>query len=272
MKVESNKINSNEYTYVNEDNFLDFLGDCQDLKASTSQNHIITPDIKNNATSGEHKAEIYNDIEFKKFLVEKVTNDITSLDFNDLSSEFSEVSIYDNLLNNDSADDALTISFNEFILENQTPKFNISHDMTQLYNLNNYNEIENLKKQTTFQNLNLEFENKELNQPIATFKEQEAEIELEEKERIIDPNLLSSITFNSNDSLSFVKDENNYMLMCSLNGEKNIIKTYEKLLSKNISMRLKDDMNGIKTYVLRANSHRYLAKLDSNNFEIIYEL
>ena len=37
-------------------------------------------------------------------------------------------------------------------------------------------------------------------------------------------------------------------------------------------MRLKDEENGIKTYVLRANSHKYLAKLDSNNFEIIYEL
>ena len=61
-------------------------------------------------------------------------------------------------------------------------------------------------------------------------------------------------------------------LLFSNNGQKNIVKTYEKLLSKNMSMRLKDDENGIKTYVLRANSHRYLAKLESNNFEIIYEL
>ncbi|OLA94821.1 MAG: hypothetical protein BHW64_02075 [Candidatus Melainabacteria bacterium LEY3_CP_29_8] len=255
MKVESNKINSDEFTYVNEDNFLDFLEDFQEVKVSTSENHIIMPNINN--SPDEPKAETNNDNEFKKFLVEKVTNDITRMDFNDLSSEFNEVSVYDNLLNNDSSDDALAISFNEFILENQTPKFNISHDMTQLYNLNNYNEIENLKKQITFENLNLEFENEKFNQPIATFKEQE--VELEEKERIIDSN-------------SFIKDENNYMLMCSINGEKNIIKTYEKLLSKNISMRLKDDINGIKTYVLRANSYKYLAKLDSNNFEIIYEL
>lgn len=83
---------------------------------------------------------------------------------------------------------------------------------------------------------------------------------------------MSGITFNNKDSLSFVKDENNYMLMCSINGEENIIKKYEKLLSKNISMRLKEEIDGIKTYVLRVNSHKYLAQLDSNNFKIVYEL
>lgn len=147
VKVESNKINSYKFTQVNEDNFLDFLEELNGTKMSQFENYMDIPEIENNGSSDEAEAETYNEIQFKKFLVDKVMSDITSMDFNDLSSKFNEDSIYDNIydniLNEDSFEDPLTISFNEFILENQTPKFNISQEMTQLYNLNNFNELTN---------------------------------------------------------------------------------------------------------------------------------
>ena len=84
--------------------------------------------------------------------------------------------------------------------------------------------------------------------------------------------MLSSINLNADESLLLMKDNDKYSLFFSLNGEKNILKTYDKLLSKNMSIRMKEDINGVKTYVLRANTHRYMAKLDGSSFEIFYEL
>ena len=263
VKLESNKVNNGELNNINEDNFLDFLEDIQELNIFNDKAVDKKPAVNNNSST-KIETNIDNDTQFKKFLVEKVMNDITNINFCDLSEEQSELNPYDEFIYEDDEDN-LTITFNQFIEENLTPKFDINYDMTQLYNTNNLNEIEDLKKQTTFEFLNEDSQIKEI---------KSEEIKSEEiEEESFDPNLLSNINFNVNESLSFIKDENNnYSLLFSINGEKNIVKTYEKLLSKNISMRLKEDENGIKTYVLRANSHKYLAKLDANNFEIIYEL
>lgn len=262
MRLESNKIDSGKLNNINEDNFLDFLEDIQELNIFDNET-IDTKTIENinslPETTTEAETNIDNDEQFKKFLVEKVMNDITNINFCDLEEDKTEFQNQDYTIYED-VEDNLAMTFNQFIEETLTPKFDIKNDMTQLYNLNNQNELEDLKKQAT-----LEIINK--NSQVEEAKKEE------QKEEIKDPNLLSNLNFNLNESLSFIKDENNnYSLLFSNNGQKNIVKTYEKLLSKNMSMRLKDDENGIKTYVLRANSHRYLAKLESNNFEIIYEL
>lgn len=259
MKLEQNKINNSELNNINEDNFLDFLENIQELNLFNNK-VVDNKPIDNNNSLNQTETKINDDDnQFKKFLVEKVMNDITNINFDDLEEDNNELKHYDEFICKN-IEDNLAITFNQFIEENLTPKFDIKFDMTKLYNLNNLNEIEDLKKQTTFETINE-------NSQIQEIKNDEIE------EKSTNPNLLSNLNFNSNESLSFIKDENNnYCLLFSINGEKNIIKKYEKLKSKNISMRLKDEENGIKTYVLRANSHKYLAKLDSNNFEIIYEL
>lgn len=262
MRLESNKIDSGKLNNINEDNFLDFLEDIQELNIFDNET-IDSKTIENinslPETTTEAETNSDNDEQFKKFLVEKVMNDITNINFCDLEEDKTEFKNQDYAIYED-VEDNLAMTFNQFIEETLTPKFDIKNDMTQLYNLNNQNEIEDLKKQTTFDTLNADSQIQEIKSEV---------IETEKK----DPNLLSNLNFNTNESLSFVKDENNnYSLLFSNNGEKNIIKTYDNLLSKNMSMRLKEDENGIKTYVLRANSHKYLAKLESNNFEIVYEL
>ena len=259
MRLESNKIDNGGLNNINEDNFLDFLDDIQEINIFNDEIKEEEKPIENNNFSKEIEAKNDNDEQFKKFLVEKVMSDITNINFCDLDTDNRVLEKRDIPLC-EQVEDNLTMTFNQFIEETLTPKFDIKNDMTQLYNLNNQNELEDLKKQAT-----LEIINK--NSQVEEAKKEE------QKEEIKDPNLLSNFNFNLNESLSFIKDENNnYSLLFSNNGQKNIVKTYEKLLSKNMSMRLKDDENGIKTYVLRANSHRYLAKLESNNFEIIYEL
>lgn len=262
VRLESNKIDSGKLNNINEDNFLDFLEDIQELNIFDNET-IDSKTIENinslPETTTEAETNIDNDEQFKKFLVEKVMNDITNINFCDLEEDKTEFKNQDYAIYED-VEDNLAMTFNQFIEETLTPKFDIKNDMTQLYDLNNQNEIEDLKKQTTFDTLNADSQIQEIKSEV---------IETEKK----DPNLLSNLNFNTNESLSFVKDENNnYSLLFSNNGEKNIIKTYDNLLSKNMSMRLKEDENGIKTYVLRANSHKYLAKLESNNFEIVYEL
>ena len=262
MKLGANKINNAELNNINEDNFLEFLEDIQELNIFSDKK------ISNNANENlnslteivdETETNVDQDEQFKKFLVEKVMNDITHINVCDFEEDKTELKNQDYPIYGDIQDN-LTMTFNQFIEETLTPKFDIKNDMTQLYDLNNQNEIEDLKKQTTFDTLNADSQIQEIKSEV---------IETEKK----DPNLLSNLNFNTNESLSFVKDENNnYSLLFSNNGEKNIIKTYDNLLSKNLSMRLKEDENGIKTYVLRANSHKYLAKLESNNFEIVYEL
>ncbi len=259
MRLESNKIDNGGLNNINEDNFLDFLDDIQEINIFNDEIKEEEKPIENNNFSNEIEAKNDNEEQFKKFLVEKVMSDITNINFCDLDTDNKVLEKRDIPLC-EQVEDNLTMTFNQFIEETLTPKFDIKNDMTQLYNLNNQNELEDLKKQAT-----LEIINK--NSQVEEAKKEE------QKEEIKDPNLLSNLNFNLNESLSFIKDENNnYSLLFSNNGQKNIVKTYEKLLSKNMSMRLKDDENGIKTYVLRANSHRYLAKLESNNFEIIYEL
>lgn len=260
MRLESNKIDNSGLNNINEDNFLDFLDDIQEINIFDDEiKEEEEKPIENNNFSNEIEAKNDNEEQFKKFLVEKVMSDITNINFCDLDTDNKVLEKRDIPLC-EQVEDNLTMTFNQFIEETLTPKFDIKNDMTQLYNLNNQNELEDLKKQAT-----LEIINK--NSQVEEAKKEE------QKEEIKDPNLLSNLNFNLNESLSFIKDENNnYSLLFSNNGQKNIVKTYEKLLSKNMSMRLKDDENGIKTYVLRANSHRYLAKLESNNFEIIYEL
>lgn len=260
MRLESNKIDNGGLNNINEDNFLDFLDDIQEINIFDDEiKEEEEKPIENNNFSNEIEAKNDNEEQFKKFLVEKVMSDITNINFCDLDTDNKVLEKRDISLC-EQVEDNLTMTFNQFIEETLTPKFDIKNDMTQLYNLNNQNELEDLKKQAT-----LEIINK--NSQVEEAKKEE------QKEEIKDPNLLSNLNFNLNESLSFIKDENNnYSLLFSNNGQKNIVKTYEKLLSKNMSMRLKDDENGIKTYVLRANSHRYLAKLESNNFEIIYEL
>ena len=259
MRLESNKIDNGGLNNINEDNFLDFLDDIQEINIFNYEIKEEEKPIENNNFSNEIEAKNDNEEQFKKFLVEKVMSDITNINFCDLDTDNKVLEKRDIPLC-EQVEDNLTMTFNQFIEETLTPKFDIKNDMTQLYNLNNQNELEDLKKQAT-----LEIINK--NSQVEEAKKEE------QKEEIKDPNLLSNLNFNLNESLSFIKDENNnYSLLFSNNGQKNIVKTYEKLLSKNMSMRLKDDENGIKTYVLRANSHRYLAKLESNNFEIIYEL
>lgn len=259
MRLESNKIDNSGLNNINEDNFLDFLDDIQEINIFDDEIKEEEKPIENNNFSNEIEAKNDNEEQFKKFLVEKVMSDITNINFCDLDTDNKVLEKRDIPLC-EQVEDNLTMTFNQFIEETLTPKFDIKNDMTQLYNLNNQNELEDLKKQAT-----LEIINK--NSQVEEAKKEE------QKEEIKDPNLLSNLNFNLNESLSFIKDENNnYSLLFSNNGQKNIVKTYEKLLSKNMSMRLKDDENGIKTYVLRANSHRYLAKLESNNFEIIYEL
>lgn len=260
MRLESNKIDNGGLNNINEDNFLDFLDDIQEINIFDDEiKEEEEKPIENNNFSNEIEAKNDNEEQFKKFLVEKVMSDITNINFCDLDTDNKVLEKQDIPLC-EQVEDNLTMTFNQFIEETLTPKFDIKNDMTQLYNLNNQNELEDLKKQAT-----LEIINK--NSQVEEAKKEE------QKEEIKDPNLLSNLNFNLNESLSFIKDENNnYSLLFSNNGQKNIVKTYEKLLSKNMSMRLKDDENGIKTYVLRANSHRYLAKLESNNFEIIYEL
>lgn len=261
MRLESNKIDNGGLNNINEDNFLDFLDDIQEINIFDDEikEEEEEKPIENNNFSNEIEAKNDNEEQFKKFLVEKVMSDITNINFCDLDTDNKVLEKRDIPLC-EQVEDNLTMTFNQFIEETLTPKFDIKNDMTQLYNLNNQNELEDLKKQAT-----LEIINK--NSQVEEAKKEE------QKEEIKDPNLLSNLNFNLNESLSFIKDENNnYSLLFSNNGQKNIVKTYEKLLSKNMSMRLKDDENGIKTYVLRANSHRYLAKLESNNFEIIYEL
>ncbi|MCI5824242.1 MAG: hypothetical protein MRZ90_04810 [Candidatus Gastranaerophilales bacterium] len=260
MRLESNKIDNGGLNNINEDNFLDFLDDIQEINIFDDEiKEEEEKPIENNNFSNEIEAKNDNEEQFKKFLVEKVMSDITNINFCDLDTDNKVLEKRDIPLC-EQVEDNLTMTFNQFIEETLTPKFDIKNDMTQLYNLNNQNELEDLKKQAT-----LEIINK--NSQVEEAKKEE------QKEEIKDPNLLSNLNFNLNESLSFIKDENNnYSLLFSNNGQKNIVKTYEKLLSKNMSMRLKDDENGIKTYVLRANSHRYLAKLESNNFEIIYEL
>lgn len=259
MRLESNKIDNGGLNNINEDNFLDFLDDIQEINIFDDEIKEEEKPIENNNFSNEIEAKNDNEEQFKKFLVEKVMSDITNINFCDLDTDNKVLEKRDIPLC-EQVEDNLTMTFNQFIEETLTPKFDIKNDMTQLYNLNNQNELEDLKKQAT-----LEIINK--NSQVEEAKKEE------QKEEIKDPNLLSNLNFNLNESLSFIKDENNnYFLLFSNNGQKNIVKTYEKLLSKNMSMRLKDDENGIKTYVLRANSHRYLAKLESNNFEIIYEL
>ncbi len=259
MRLESNKIDNGGLNNINEDNFLDFLDDIQEINIFDDEIKEEEKPIENNNFSNEIEAKNDNEEQFKKFLVEKVMSDITNINFCDLDTDNKVLEKRDIPLC-EQVEDNLTMTFNQFIEETLTPKFDIKNDMTQLYNLNNQNELEDLKKQAT-----LEIINK--NSQVEEAKKEE------QKEEIKDPNLLSNLNFNLNESLSFIKDENNnYSLLFSNNGQKNIVKTYEKLLSKNMSMRLKDDENGIKTYVLRANSHRYLAKLESNNFEIIYEL
>lgn len=258
MKLESNKINNGELNNINEDNFLDFLENIQELNLLDNES-MENNTIDNLNSSTQTETNIDNDTQFKRFLVEKVMNDITNINFCDIEEDNNKLENYDDLICKN-IEDNLTITFNQFIEENLTPKFDIKFDMMQLYNLNTLNEIEDLKKQTTFEILNEDSQIQEIKSD-------------EKEEELTDPNLLSNLNFNSNESLSFIKDENNnYSLLFSINGEKNIIKTYDKLKSKNISMRLKDNENGIKTYVLRANSHKYVAKLDANNFEIIYEL
>ncbi len=260
MRLESNKIDNGGLNNINEDNFLDFLDDIQEINIFDDEiKEEEEKPIENSNFSNEIEAKNDNEEQFKKFLVEKVMSDITNINFCDLDTDNKVLEKRDIPLC-EQVEDNLTMTFNQFIEETLTPKFDIKNDMTQLYNLNNQNELEDLKKQAT-----LEIINK--NSQVEEAKKEE------QKEEIKDPNLLSNLNFNLNESLSFIKDENNnYSLLFSNNGQKNIVKTYEKLLSKNMSMRLKDDENGIKTYVLRANSHRYLAKLESNNFEIIYEL
>lgn len=259
MRLESNKIDNGGLNNINEDNFLDFLDDIQEINIFDDEIKEEEKPIENNNFSNEIETKNDNEEQFKKFLVEKVMSDITNINFCDLDTDNKVLEKRDIPLC-EQVEDNLTMTFNQFIEETLTPKFDIKNDMTQLYNLNNQNELEDLKKQAT-----LEIINK--NSQVEEAKKEE------QKEEIKDPNLLSNLNFNLNESLSFIKDENNnYSLLFSNNGQKNIVKTYEKLLSKNMSMRLKDDENGIKTYVLRANSHRYLAKLESNNFEIIYEL
>ena len=259
MRLESNKIDNGGLNNINEDNFLDFLDDIQEINIFDDEIKEEEKPIENNNFSNEIEAKNDNEEQFKKFLVEKVMSDITNINFCDLDTDNKVLEKRDIPLC-EQVEDNLTMTFNQFIEETLTPKFDIKNDMTQLYNLNNQNQLEDLKKQAT-----LEIINK--NSQVEEAKKEE------QKEEIKDPNLLSNLNFNLNESLSFIKDENNnYSLLFSNNGQKNIVKTYEKLLSKNMSMRLKDDENGIKTYVLRANSHRYLAKLESNNFEIIYEL
>ena len=260
MRLESNKIDNGGLNNINEDNFLDFLDDIQEINIFDDEiKEEEEKPIENSNFSNEIETKNDNEEQFKKFLVEKVMSDITNINFCDLDTDNKVLEKRDIPLC-EQVEDNLTMTFNQFIEETLTPKFDIKNDMTQLYNLNNQNELEDLKKQAT-----LEIINK--NSQVEEAKKEE------QKEEIKDPNLLSNLNFNLNESLSFIKDENNnYSLLFSNNGQKNIVKTYEKLLSKNMSMRLKDDENGIKTYVLRANSHRYLAKLESNNFEIIYEL
>ena len=259
MRLESNKIDNGGLNNINEDNFLDFLDDIQEINIFNDEIKEEEKPIENNNFSNEIEAKNDNEEQFKKFLVEKVMSDITNINFCDLDTDNKVLEKRDIPLC-EQVEDNLTMTFNQFIEETLTPKFDIKNDMTQLYNLNNQNELEDLKKQAT-----LEIINK--NSQVEEAKKEE------QKEEIKDPNLLSNLNFNTNESLSFVKDENNnYSLLFSNNGEKNIIKTYDNLLSKNMSMRLKEDENGIKTYVLRANSHKYLAKLESNNFEIVYEL
>ncbi len=255
MKVESNKINNFELENINEDNFLDLFESFEDI--SISNDIVDISPVEDSEVSLEQQVEFEDDIKFKKFLVDKVTNDITNVNFNNLDVDFIKACEFDDKLFKDNNDD-LSITFHQFISENLTPKFDINVDMENLYDLNNNNQIEFLKKGSTFNVLNQ-------NNPIIESKSIKSEITK-------DPNLLSSINLNADESLLLMKDNDKYSLFFSLNGEKNILKTYDKLLSKNMSIRMKEDINGVKTYVLRANTHRYMAKLDGSSFEIFYEL
>ncbi len=255
MKVESNKINNLELENINKDNFLDLFNGVKNILTSDNIDNISP--VEDSEVSLKQQVEFEDDIKFKKFLVDKVTNDITNVNFNNLDVDFIKACEFDDKLFKDNNDD-LSITFHQFISENLTPKFDINFDMENLYDLNNNNQIEYLKKKSIFDVLNQ-------NNPITESKSIKSEITK-------DPNLLSSINLNADESLLLMKDNDKYSLFFSLNGEKNILKTYDKLLSKNMSIRMKEDINGVKTYVLRANTHRYMAKLDGSSFEIFYEL
>ena len=72
MRLESNKIDSGKLNNINEDNFLDFLEDIQELNIFDNET-IDSKTIENinslPETTTEAETNIDNDEQFKKFLV-----------------------------------------------------------------------------------------------------------------------------------------------------------------------------------------------------------
>ena len=93
MRLESNKIDSGKLNNINEDNFLDFLEDIQELNIFDNET-IDSKTIENinslPETTTEAETNINNDEQFKKFFVEKVMNDITNINFCDLEEDKTE--------------------------------------------------------------------------------------------------------------------------------------------------------------------------------------
>ena len=153
MRLESNKIDNGGLNNINEDNFLDFLDDIQEINIFNDEIKEEEKPIENNNFSNEIEAKNDNEEQFKKFLVEKVMSDITNINFCDLDTDNKVLEKRDIPLC-EQVEDNLTMTFNQFIEETLTPKFDIKNDMTQLYNLNNQNELEDLKKQATLEIIN----------------------------------------------------------------------------------------------------------------------
>ena len=153
MRLESNKIDNGGLNNINEDNFLDFLDDIQEINIFNDEIKEEEKPIENNNFSKEIEAKNDNEEQFKKFLVEKVMSDITNINFCDLDTDNRVLEKRDIPLC-EQVEDNLTMTFNQFIEETLIPKFDIKNDMTHLYNLNNQNELEDLKKQATLEIIN----------------------------------------------------------------------------------------------------------------------
>ena len=88
MRLESNKIDNGGLNNINEDNFLDFLDDIQEINIFDDEiKEEEEKPIENNNFSNEIEAKNDNEEQFKKFLVEKVMSDITNINFCDLDTD-----------------------------------------------------------------------------------------------------------------------------------------------------------------------------------------
>ena len=97
------------------------------------------------------------------------------------------------------------------------------------------------------------------------------DINFDEKLKI--DNLKIVASYSDKDlTLYLVNYLDNYILVSQINEKISVVKTFDFLYSKNLSFRFRNFVNKMKTFIINVNSQKFLAKMNNENLEIMYEI